>query len=75
MSQSGAQGTTHESALRFAADIELGIDIRDDDGVILMGESTFDWDASTPGEEDPTGRATFGIFDGEQTQIYLREIF
>jgi MSHA biogenesis protein MshQ len=35
----------------------------------------FDWDASSPGDENPTGTATFGLFDGEPAQIYLREIY
>lgn len=35
----------------------------------------FDWDAGTPGDESPTGQATFGIFGGEQRQIYTREIY
>ena len=35
----------------------------------------FDWDASTPGDEDPTGHATFGIFGGSSRHIYVREIY
>ena len=35
----------------------------------------FDWDATAPGLEDPVGTATFGIFEGEQRQIYMREIY
>lgn len=35
----------------------------------------FDWDAGTPGDENPAGQATFGIFGGESRQIYTREIY
>jgi MSHA biogenesis protein MshQ len=35
----------------------------------------YDWDAGTPGDENPTGEATFGIFGGESKQIYSREIY
>lgn len=35
----------------------------------------FDWDASVPGDEDPAGIATFGIFDGEGRRIYTRELY
>ena len=35
----------------------------------------FDWNALVPGDENPTGQATFGIFSGEARQIYLREIY
>ena len=35
----------------------------------------FDWDASSAGFEDPTGNATFGIFQGQGRQIYTRELY
>ncbi|MDX1561461.1 MAG: DUF6701 domain-containing protein, partial [Gammaproteobacteria bacterium] len=35
----------------------------------------FDWDAGTPGDENPTGYATFGVFKGDAAQIYLRELY
>jgi hypothetical protein len=35
----------------------------------------FDWDAALPGLEDPTGTATFGIYDGEGKRIYMREVY
>ena len=35
----------------------------------------FNWDAATPGDEDPSAQATFGIFGGPRQQIYTREIF
>ncbi len=36
---------------------------------------TFDWDSTTPGEEMPKGRATFGIYKGNDRQIYFREVY
>jgi MSHA biogenesis protein MshQ len=35
----------------------------------------FDWDASVPGLEDPSGTAVFGIFRGEGRRIYIRELY
>lgn len=35
----------------------------------------YDWDLAAPGDEDPVGQATFGLFKGETSQIYLREIY
>ena len=35
----------------------------------------FDWNTLTPGDEDPSGQATFGIFGGESKQIYTRETY
>ncbi len=35
----------------------------------------FDWEQATPGDENPAGIATFGIFGGEDSRIYLREIY
>ncbi len=35
----------------------------------------FDWNTSIPGLEDPTGTATFGIYDGNSKRIYTREIY
>ena len=35
----------------------------------------FDWDAGLPGLEDPTGTATFGIYDGDHKRIYTRELY
>ena len=35
----------------------------------------FDWDASSAGFEDPSGNATFGIFQGQGRQIYTRELY
>ena len=35
----------------------------------------FDWDAATAGDENPSGIATFGVFGGHGSQIYLRELY
>ncbi len=35
----------------------------------------FDWDAATPGDENPAGQATFGIYAGDGKHIYLREVY
>ncbi|MDX1516208.1 MAG: DUF6701 domain-containing protein [Woeseiaceae bacterium] len=35
----------------------------------------FDWVDSTPGLEDPSGTAVFGIYDGSDRRIYLRELY
>ncbi len=35
----------------------------------------FDWDASTAGDENPSTRATFGIYRGGDRQIYRRELY
>ena len=34
----------------------------------------FNWDG-VAGDEDPTGRATFGIYNGDSRQIYYRQIY
>lgn len=35
----------------------------------------FDWNTAVPGDEDPSGQATFGLFGGDSAQIYLREVY
>jgi len=35
----------------------------------------FDWNAANAGDESPSGRATFGIYKGNDSQIYLREVY
>jgi MSHA biogenesis protein MshQ len=35
----------------------------------------FDWNTAVPGDENPAGQATFGLFSGENAQIYLREVY
>jgi MSHA biogenesis protein MshQ len=35
----------------------------------------FDWDAAAPGDENPSGHATFGLYNGDPAQIYLRELY
>ncbi len=34
----------------------------------------FDWNTATPGDENPSGQATFGVYAGEPRVIYSREI-
>jgi MSHA biogenesis protein MshQ len=35
----------------------------------------YDWNTTTPLDENPSGQATFGIFGGESRQIYTRELY
>ena len=35
----------------------------------------FDWDAATPGDEDPSAQAAFGLFSGQPSRIYTRELY
>jgi len=35
----------------------------------------YDWDTGSPGLEDPTGTAVFGIFRGTDRRIYIREVY
>lgn len=35
----------------------------------------YDWNAITPGNEDPTGTAVFGIYEGQDRRIYIRELY
>ena len=35
----------------------------------------FDWDVDGVFDNDPSARATFGIFEGDPVQIYLRQIY
>lgn len=35
----------------------------------------YDWDTALPGDENPQGRASFGIYDGNPRQIYYRRIY
>jgi len=35
----------------------------------------YDWDAASPGLEDPAATATFGIYDGDNKRIYTRELY
>ena len=35
----------------------------------------FDWNTATPGNEDPSGTAVFGVYKGSDRRIYVREIY
>jgi MSHA biogenesis protein MshQ len=35
----------------------------------------FDWNVAAPGEENPAGQATFGLYSGDSQQIYIREVY
>ncbi|MCP4042687.1 MAG: hypothetical protein GY731_12160, partial [Gammaproteobacteria bacterium] len=35
----------------------------------------YDWDTGLVGDEAPTARATFGVYQGEREHIYLREVY
>lgn len=35
----------------------------------------FDWNSALPGDENPQGQATFGLFSGDVSQIYMRELY
>ena len=35
----------------------------------------YDWDAASPGNEDPAGTAVFGIYEGQDRRIYIRELY
>ncbi len=35
----------------------------------------FDWDSDAAHDDDPVGRATFGIYQGSRRHIYLRELY
>lgn len=35
----------------------------------------FDWDVDLEFDDDPSARATFGIFDGDPVQIYIQQIY
>ena len=39
------------------------------------GYLEFDWDGDSVFDDDPTGKATFGIFDINSKQIYTREVY
>ncbi|NNC77707.1 MAG: hypothetical protein HKN77_07060, partial [Woeseiaceae bacterium] len=35
----------------------------------------YDWNSITPGNEDPSGTAVFGIYEGQDRRIYIRELY
>ena len=56
-----APGTGYDGSADVTADVPFWLE--------------FDWDAALPGLEDPTGTATFGIYDGDNKRIYTRELY
>ena len=40
---------------------------------VVLAWLRFDWNAAVPGEENPTGIATFGLFKGEAKRIFQTE--
>ena len=57
----GAPGVTNDGSVDVTGAVPLHLE--------------YDWDTGLPGDEDPTGRATFGIYRGEKEHIYLREVY
>ena len=53
------------------------VDTRTDLNTIINGDLwlRFDWDADGAFDDDPVARATFGIYEGNPVQIYLRQTF
>ncbi len=41
----------------------------------VPGWLRFDWNVALPGEENPSGHATFGLYPGEGRHIYQRELY
>lgn len=56
-----APGATNDGSTTATADVPAWLE--------------FDWDAASPGFEDPTGTAVFGIFRGADRRIYIRELY
>lgn len=41
----------------------------------VPGYLEYDWDATTPGTEDPVANVTFGIFKGFRKRVFIREVY
>ncbi|OEU72257.1 MAG: hypothetical protein BA869_04520 [Desulfuromonadales bacterium C00003107] len=77
-------GTTSASLSNpfLAGDANLSFSPPGDDGyvdvtanLILLNWLRFDWDGDGSHDDDPLGRATFGIYKGRPSLIYLRETY
>ncbi len=56
-----APGDGNDGSARVSADVPAWLE--------------YDWDAGSPGNEDPEANATFGVFQGQGRQIYTRELY
>ena len=56
-----APGATNDGSTTATADVPAWLE--------------FDWDAGNPGLEDPQGTAVFGIYEGQDRRIYMRELY
>ncbi|MDH3748439.1 MAG: hypothetical protein OER97_09545 [Gammaproteobacteria bacterium] len=56
-----APGATNDGSTTATADVPAWLE--------------FDWDVGNPGLEDPQGTAVFGIYEGQDRRIYMRELY
>ena len=70
VSLSAGEGTIDLDAPGVTGSVDLTIDLDAAGSPWLR----FDWDGDST-VDDPTGRASFGIFEGSPRRIYLREIY
>lgn len=77
-------GTTSASLLDplLAGDANLSFSAPGDEGYVdvtadlsLLDWLRYDWDGDGSHDDDPQGRATFGIYKGRPSMIYLRESY
>ena len=51
------------------------VDIEADLSSASLGSLLGDWDGDSSYDDNPTGRATFGIYKGHDAIIYIRELY
>ena len=56
-----APGVTNDGSTTATADVPVWLE--------------FDWNVASPGLEDPSGTAVFGIYEGQDRRIYIREMY
>jgi MSHA biogenesis protein MshQ len=56
-----APGAGHDGSTTATADVSSWLE--------------YDWNGSSPGNEDPGGTAVFGIYEGQERRIYIRELY